>query len=251
MSKDNKNVVLVMGPPNTGKSASLRNLPQKTMAYLNADNKEIPFKHEFLVNIPIQSADHIIGFIEDIERSEKFTGGVLDTLTMLMSMYERQFVVPLAGGPKGQQAWGDYGNFYRALIHAIKTGSKDYAILAHEDRQLNEQSMLMESKVPVKGAVGKIGVEADFSVILSSMMVPLSKIADKDGIVLPQYKNDLLNITPEEKEDGIKYVLVTRATKEFSGSKIRSPMEFWSRNEQYIDNDLSKVFNRLKAFYVK
>lgn len=33
----NKNIVLIMGRPNTGKSTSLRNLKQDTMVYLNTD----------------------------------------------------------------------------------------------------------------------------------------------------------------------------------------------------------------------
>ena len=39
MTVQNKNIVLVMGRPNTGKSSSLRNLPQSSMAYLNCDLK--------------------------------------------------------------------------------------------------------------------------------------------------------------------------------------------------------------------
>ena len=154
----NKNIVLVMGKPNTGKSASLRNLKQDSMVYLNTDLKEIPFRDKFMGNVEIADAQDILGFIEEIETNPDVTGAVLDTLTFLMSMYERQYVVPHAGTKLGQTAWGDYGNFYREVIHAIKAGTKDYAVLAHEDTSLNEQAMTMESRVPVKGAVGKIGV---------------------------------------------------------------------------------------------
>lgn len=243
MSNDNKNVVLIAGPPNTGKSTSLRNLPTEEMVYLNADNKEIPFRSKFLANAPIADAEHVLAFVQEIEANPKCKGGVLDTITFLMALYERMYVVPFAGSPKGQQAWGDYGNFYRKVVHAIKTGSKNYAIMAHLETKLNEQSMRMESAVPIKGAVGKIGVEADFTTVLYSMQVPV-----KD---LEKYQNDLLNITDEEKEDGVKYVFMTRITKEVAGSKIRAPMGLWKRNELYIDNDLNKVFTRLKEFYGK
>lgn len=238
---DNKNVVLVMGPPNTGKSASLRNLNQESMVYINADNKEIPFKPRFMAVAQLASAVDLTGYIGDIERNPKCTGAVLDTINFAMSLYERQVVVPQAGGKSGQAAWGDYGNFYRDFIHKIKTGTKDYAILAHEDRQLNEQSNMMESRVPVKGAVGKTGVEADFTIIVSSMQVPVKLLEGKE--------NDLLHITPEEKEDGVKYVFVTRITDKFAGGKMRAPMGLWKRNELFIDNDLNLVFNRLKDFY--
>lgn len=237
----NKNLVMVMGKPNTGKSASLRNMPQESMVLLNADLKEMPFRDRFLMSVDISDAKDSVDFIRQIEGEEGVTGAVLDTITFLMQMFERQYVAPFAGTKTGQTAWGDYGNFYRELIHEIKSGSKNYAILAHEDESLNEQAMMMESKVPIKGAVGKVGVEADFTTILRSMAVPLSKL---EGI-----ENELLVITDEEREDGIKYVFQTRLTKETAGGKMRSAMGLWGRNELYIDNDLNKVFGRLKQFY--
>ena len=234
----NKSIVLVMGKPNTGKSTSLRNLQQESMVYLNTDLKEIPFKDRFMASVEVADAYDIHTYIEEIESNPDVTGAVLDTITFLMAMYERQYVINSANT---QKAWGDYGNFYRDFIHNIKAGTKNYAILAHEDTILNEQSMTMESKVPIKGAVGKIGVEADFTTILSTMQVPIKKL---DGI-----ENDLLHITDDEREDGVKYVFCTRVTKETAGAKMRSPMGLWSRNELYIDNDLNQVFQRLHEYY--
>lgn len=155
----NKNLVMVMGKPNTGKSASLRNMHQESMVYLNADLKETPFRDRFMMSVEIADAKDTIEFIRQIEGEESASGAVLDTITFLMQMYERQYVAPFAGTKTGQSAWGDYGNFYRELIHEIKSGTKNYAILAHEDESLNEQAMQMESRVPIKGAVGKVGVK--------------------------------------------------------------------------------------------
>lgn len=237
----NKNLVMVMGKPNTGKSASLRNLPQESMVYLNADLKETPFRDKFMMSLELADAKDTVDFIRQIEAEPSVTGAILDTITFLMQMYERQYVAPLAGTKQGQSAWGDYGNFYREFIHEIKSGTKNYAILAHEDESLNEQAMTMESRVPIKGAVGKVGVEADFTTILRSMQIPVSK--------LKGHENDLLVITPEEEEDGVKYVFATRITKESAGSKMRSAMGLWKREELYIDNDLDKVFKRLQSYY--
>lgn len=235
----NKNIVLVMGPPSSGKSTSLRNMKnQESTVYLNTDLKELPFKDNFLMNVEVTSATDVLEYIDDIEAEGNATGAVLDTLTFLMSMYERQHVADAANG---QAAWGAYGNFYRELIHKIKAGTKDYAILAHEDTSLNEQTSQMESKVPVKGAVGRIGVEADFTTILTTKQVPIKKLK---GI-----ENDLLHITPEEEEDGFKHVFCTRVVKEYAGSKMRSAMGLWARNELYIDNDLGQVFDRLREYY--
>lgn len=237
----NKNIVMVMGKPNTGKSTSLRNLPQSSMVYLNADLKELPFRDRFMQSVEIADAKDVIEYVAQIEAEPGVTGAVLDTITFLMNMFERQYVAPFAGTKTGQSAWGDYGNFYRDLIHAIKAGSKNYTIFAHEDESLNEQSQMMEARVPVKGAVGKVGVEADFTTILRTMQIPVKKL---EGI-----ENDLLTITDAEKEDGVKYVFCTRVTKETAGSKMRSAMGLWDRNELYIDNDMDLVFKRLRAYY--
>ena len=235
----NKNIFLIMGKPNTGKSTSLMNLHnQNKMVYLNTDLKELPFKSRFIKNVEVADALDVLAYIKEIEQSEQVEGAVLDTLTFLMSMFERQYV---NGSANTQKAWGDYGNFYREFIHASKAGSKDYAILAHEDSFLNEQSMQMESRVPLKGSVAKIGVEADFTTILSTKQMPIKK--------LEGHENDLLHITDEEREDGFKYVFATRVTKESVGEKMRSAIGLWNRNELYIDNDLNQVFNRLKEYY--
>lgn len=235
----NKNIVLVMGPPNTGKSTSLMRLKnQEKLVYLNTDLKELPFADRFLKNVEVSDAMSVLDYINQIEQEANADGAVLDTLSFLMSMYERQYVINAANT---QKAWGDYGNFYRNLIHTIKSGTKDYAILAHEDSFLNEQSHQMEYRVPVKGSVGKTGVEADFTTILATRQIPISK--------LEGHENDLLHITDEEREDGYKYVFVTRCTKEFIGHKMRSAIGLWARNELYIDNDLNQVFDRLKQFY--
>lgn len=239
MLTGNKNIVLIMGKPNSGKTTSLMNLKnQEKMVYLNTDLKELPFASRFLKSVEISDAADILGFIEQIEEAPQVEGAVLDTVTFLMSMYERQYVTNAANG---QQAWANYGNFYRDFIHAIKSGTKDYAILAHEDSFLNEQTMQMESRVPVKGAVGRVGVEADFTTILSTKQVPITK--------LEGFENDLLHITDEEREDGLKHVFCTRVTKETVGEKMRSAIGLWKRNELYIDNDLDQVFTRLKEYY--
>ena len=235
----NKNIVLVMGKPNTGKSTSLMKLKnQEKIAYLNADLKELPFRSKFAVNVEIKDAYDVLDFIDEIEQEAGIEGGVLDTITFLMTMFERQYV---AGAANGQKAWGDYGNFYRNLIHKLKAGTKDYAILAHANTELNETSAQYETSVPIKGAVGRTGVEADFTTILSTKQMPIKK--------LEGFENDLLHITDEEREDGFKFVFVTRITKESVGEKMRSAMGLWTRKELYIDNDLNQVFARLKEYY--
>ena len=59
----------------------------------------------------------------------------------------------------------------------------------------------------------------------------------------------IFKATPDNKEDGFKYVFQTRLTKETVNERIRSPMGMWPRNETYIDNNLQNVINRLHEYY--
>lgn len=237
----NKNVVLVVGEPNTGKSTALMQMKrQPSFVYLNTDLKELPFKDRFMASVEVAEPEDILTFIDEIEANSEAEGGVLDTLTFLMNLYER---LRVKTSHDTQKAWGQYGDFYRDVIHRIKSGTKDYAVLAHVDRVFDEVKQEWIAKVPVKGAVGKVGVEADFSTIVATKVVTIKQLEKL------KIENDLLHITEEEKEDGFKHVFQTRKTKETTGEKMRSAMGLWERNELYIDNNLEQVFARLKKYY--
>lgn len=153
----NNNIVLIMGKPNTGKSTSLMFLKnQDKTVYFNTDKKDLPFPHNFMKDIYLDQPEKIINFLHQIEKQPDVEGVVLDTITFLMSTYERTVVRTAANG---QKAWGDYGAFYGDFIDAIKSSKKDFAVLAHEDSVYDENNQCFKSKIPVKGAVGKTGVK--------------------------------------------------------------------------------------------
>lgn len=234
----NKNIVLVMGKPTTGKSFSLYGLRDRDdIAYLNTDLKELPFRSK-MQEIAVTNPVHVLDFVQQIEQTDSITGGVLDTVSFLMEQFETQYI---AGAADGRKAWGEYAQFYRRFIHAIKAGTKPYAILAHEKDVLNEKEMVMEQAVPVKGAVGKLGVEADFTTILGTRKISISE-AEK-------WQNDLLTVTEDDEERGYCYVFQTRTTKDCIGAKYRAPVDLFSKQELYINNDLDLVFKRLADYY--
>jgi len=101
--------------------------------------------------------------------------------------------------------------------------------------------MVMETKVPIKGALKNNGIESYFSAVVSAKKMTLKAL---DG-----YENDLLTLTPEDEALGFKYVFQTKLTKETVGERIRAPMGLWSTAETYIDNDMQLVMHRLHEYY--
>lgn len=235
----NKNILLVTGEPNTGKSTSLYFLRQpERYVYLNTDMKETPFRSKFAVNISVDDPLDILDYMDQVEDNDDIDGVIVDTLTFMMDMYESMYI---HNATDSRKMWGEMAQFYKAFIRKAKAGTKTYIILAHENIELNEKTAQMESKVPIKGAIGRVGAQADFTTVVSSRNIDVKKLKD--------ISNDLLEITEEEEADGIKRIFLTRSNKEHTGSLARSAIGLWEREEIYIDNNIQQVLDRINTYY--
>lgn len=123
----------------------------------------------------------------------------------------------------------------------IANSTKNIILIAHTLSNLNEQTMSMETKIPVKGALKNQGIESYMTTIVYTKRMPLKDLKD--------YENPLLVINEEEEIVGVKHVFQTRVTKNTVNDSIRSPRFMWNIKETFIDNDVTKVFNRFKEFY--
>lgn len=123
----------------------------------------------------------------------------------------------------------------------VSKSTKNVIFTAHTKSALNEAAMVIETKVPIKGALANQGVEAYFSSIVSTKKVKL-----KD---LENYSNELLTITDKEKALGFKYVFQTQITADTVNERMRSPMGLFEDNETYIDNDAKLLMDRLNEYY--
>lgn len=238
----NDHLVLLGGKSATGKSASLMGLEDPTgVMYLNCEaGKKLPFKSkfkQFTITDPLQ----VIEAFSAAETMPDVHTIVVDSLTYLLDMYESVYVY---GASDGQKAWGDFSQFFKALMQRSVAGSTKRVIFtAHTVDQVNSTEMVMETKVPVKGATKNNGIESYFSVVIASKKVNLK--------ALESYKSALLTITPEEEALGFKYVFQTKLTKETVNERLRSPMGLFNTNETFIDNNMQLVLNRLKEYYAE
>jgi len=166
---------------------------------------------------------------------------VIDSLTYLMDMYESTKVL---SSTNTMQAWGQYAQYMKVLMSQIVAKStKNVVFLAHTTDVLNEAEMVNETLVKVKGSLMNQGIESFFTCVISTKKVAMGKLEDKIA------KSLLFKATPDDIDNGFKYVFQTRLTKETVNERIRSPMGMWPRNETYIDNNLQNVINRLHEYY--
>ena len=123
----------------------------------------------------------------------------------------------------------------------VAKSTKTVIFTAHTMTIYNEGDMVMETKVPVKGALKSNGLEAYFSTVVSTKKLPLK--------ALESYSNPLLTITEEEKLLGYKYVFQTKLTKETVNERIRAPMDMFDIQHTYIDNNAQYLIDTLNEFY--
>ena len=123
----------------------------------------------------------------------------------------------------------------------VSASSKNVFMTAHTLSVLDEQEMVMKTKVPIKGALKNNGIESYFGTVIST-----KKKTIKD---LEPYKSEYLNISDEDELVGYKHVFQTKITKETTGESIRSPLGLFSVKETYIDNDINHVIKKLHEFF--
>lgn len=236
----NDNLVLICGKSATGKSASLMSLenPEGVMYFNCESGKKLPFKSKFKEFTITDPLDVYTGF----DKAETMPGIhtiVVDSLSLLMEMFESVYVV---GSSNTMAQWGAYSQYFKNLMQQyVAKSTKNVIFTAHTVDSLNESEMVMETKIPVKGSLKGVSLEAYFSVIVYAKKVNLKALKD--------FKTDLLNITPEEEALGYKHVYQCRLTKETVNERIRGPMGMFSQQETYTDNDAQKLINRLKEYY--
>lgn len=240
---DNNQLLLISGESSTGKSASLMNIrDQEDWLYLNTESgKRLPFRNNFRdggfrITDPYEVID---AFEFAINEDPTVKGIILDSVTFWMDMVETQYVLTAADS---RSAWSEYQQIFKRMMQELvpKFG-KPVIILAHTRTDYDESTQTMRTSVPVKGALKNTGIEAYFSTIVSSKVMPLKQLED--------YKNDMLTITEDDKIIDMKYVFQTRHTKKTTGERIRSPLGFFGVEETFINNDAQMVLDHLNKMY--
>lgn len=243
MAASNDHLILVGGKSGSGKSMSLYSLRNdEDVLYLNAENgKKLPFKAKFIqktLTDPLQ----VYQAFDWAEANPDIKRIVIDTWTFLNEMYESMYII---GAADGRAAWGAFAQFVKNLMQQyVSKSTKEVIFLAHTADKYNDAELLMETSVPVKGAMKNQGLEAFFSVVVTCRKMSLK---DLKPYLVPE--NKLLTVTPEEEMLGFKHVFQTRITKQTTADRIRGPLDMWLVCESFINNDIKLVSDRLNQYY--
>ena len=239
-----KRVALICGFPARSKSTSLQNMDNVLHINCEGAAKELSFSlkgKKAFKTLTLKSPAQLPEVFAWIETQPDYHTLVIDGLNFLMDMFESQNIYQSADS---RAAWGDYAQFLKNMMQTLVANcTKTVIFISHIDSVYSESEQQFNYRVPIKGALAKTGVEAFFTTILNAERVKVTK--------LEPYQNGLLTITPDEEEDGVKYVFQTRVTKDTVGSNIRTPIGLFERNETYIDSDLTKVIQRLNEYYAE
>lgn len=241
MSEINEQLILISGESGSGKSASLRNIPnQERWAYFNCEaGKRLPFRNKFQeakVTDPYQIWSTMTDMMSEIQN---WDGMIIDTATFMMDMFESVHVI---GSTNSQKAWGDYAQFFKNLMQDyVVRFQKPVIVLGHTRQDLDETSGTWRTAVPIKGSLKGNGIEAYFSTVVSTKKVTIKE--------LEKYNSNLLTVTEEDRNLGFKYVFQTRLTKTTVGERIRAPMGMFTESQTYMDNDVWKLLQHLHEYY--
>lgn len=200
--------------------------------------KLLPFPNKFKTLVITDPMDVYQAFTE-AENMPGIHTIIIDSVTFLMDMFESVYVL---GSSDTMKMWGEYQQFFKNLMQQhVAESTKNVIFTAHTLNVLNESEMVVECKVPIKGALKNNGLEAYFSTVVTARKISIKALKD--------YKSDSLIITPEEEALGFKYVYQTKITKDTINHRIRSSMGLWSTAETFIDNDAHLLLQRLHQYH--
>lgn len=212
-------LIAVMGESGAGKTTSMRNLDPKTTMYIDCDKKGLSWKgwreqynKENKNYIVSDDSDYVLKVVQQVSNSPEFQHIkviIIDTLNGLMVADEMRRMKE-----KGYDKWQDMAASVYNLVDNALTFRDDLTIIFTAHTQTDrEDSGYMFTHIKTSGRkLDKIVLESKFPVVL------LAKVMDG------------------------AYKFETKA----DSSTAKVPMG--AIEDQYIDNDITKVIDALKDY---
>lgn len=212
-----KDKILLIGASGRGKTYSFRNLNRETTAFINVENKPLPFKTPFKnTAVPVKFSD-VLQFIEYLNTRKDIDCVVIDSFSAYIDM--------LMAEARATKVGWDIMNLYNENIgkfnNAVKNSNKDMFITAHWEVITSELGGTKELRAKVKGKEWEGFIEKDYTITLYAE----AKVAFGE-----QKAKHFFNIY----SDGI--------------TSAKCPPEIFGETVTTIDNDSNLVLQKIREF---
>jgi len=158
--------ILLVGNSGNGKTYSFRNLDKEKTAFVNAENKPLPFKGLFKYQTncvgPDGKSSHqkLLADLVVYAQNPDITCIVIDSFSAYSDMVKSFCKATF----KGFDVWSNYNSEISKFLDLVKRINKEVIITAHPEYLQDEGLMVKRVKVAAKEWEGVI--EKEFSIVL-------------------------------------------------------------------------------------
>jgi len=165
MAKAQHYKILIVGTSGMGKTYSLRDLNPDTVAYINMENKPLPFINKFK---HYSEPDNYTQAYNDLIQFAKEDGVELIVLDSL-SAYIESLLKTARDTHTGFEIWNFYNKEIGKLMFLIKKLPKHFVATAHYETVESEEGISLK-RVATKGSEWKGMIEKEFTIVLYANM---------------------------------------------------------------------------------
>lgn len=153
--------ILLVGASGCGKTYSFRNMNPETTAFINVENKPLPFKAKFKNHVrPVTSNDCKMA-LKQFSDLKEVTTVVFDSF----SAYVDLLLYEIRQTKKGFEIWSAYNDELGRFFNFLKTIKKEVILTAHYEWLTNENG-LTERRVKSKGKEWEGVIEKEFTMVM-------------------------------------------------------------------------------------
>lgn len=173
--------ILLIGASGRGKTYSFRNMNRETTAFINVENKPLPFKGQFKNTAVPNKAGDVILFLTQLNNRQDIDCVIVDSF----SAYIDLLLAESRATKTGYDIWSYYNEQIGKFNEAVKKSNKEVFVTAHWDVITDEVGGGKERRALVKGNEWKSMVEKDYTITLyTEAKVPFGEEKAKHSFVL-------------------------------------------------------------------
>lgn len=139
--------VLLIGASGRGKTYSFRNMDKEHTAYLNIENKPLPFKGNFKYAVVPANSTDVLNRIVMAGQNPDIQTIIIDSF----SAYADMLILEARSTKVGYDIWNHYNEYIGKLNDYIKKVDKEVFVTAHYEIITDELGGSKERRAKVKG----------------------------------------------------------------------------------------------------